>query len=130
MANLVQLNAKLGGPEVKSGGHGPTVQCQRHSCWPYLPPANEVCEGYVLQVSVCPRGGGRAWRGHAWQGVCMAEGGMRGRGACMARGVCGRGACVAHSLTPPPTLAITTIRSMSGRYASCWNALLYMLKLI
>ena len=23
-----------------------------------LPPANEVCEGYVLHMSVCPRGGG------------------------------------------------------------------------
>ena len=24
----------------------------------YLPPANVVCVGYVLQVSVCPQGGG------------------------------------------------------------------------
>ena len=27
-------------------------------CDSFLPPANVVCEGYVLQVSVCPQGGG------------------------------------------------------------------------
>ena len=27
MANLALWNAKLGGLEVKSGGHGPMVQC-------------------------------------------------------------------------------------------------------
>ena len=38
-----------------------------------LPPANKVCEGNVLQVFVCSRGG------PPWQGVCVA-GGVHGRG--------------------------------------------------
>ena len=63
----------------------------------FLPPANEVCEGYVF-TGVClstgeasVAGGGRAWqRGHLWQGVgCTWQGGMHDRGyvlqgACMA----------------------------------------------
>ena len=36
----------------------------------FLPPANEVCEGYVF-TGVCLSTGGRAWlpggRRHAWQ---------------------------------------------------------------
>ena len=57
----------------------------------------------------------------AWRGACMA-GGMYGRGhawqgeACVARG----GACVAH--TSPARYY--EIQSMSGRYASYWNAYL------
>ena len=51
---------------------------------------------------------------------------MRGRGACVAGGVHGEGACVAggrvcHS-------RYYEIRSMSGRYASYWNAFLLILK--
>ena len=55
-----------------------------------LPLGNEVCEGYVLHVSVHR---GRAWqggvhgRGRAWLGVCVhGWGGLCGRGACMVRG--------------------------------------------
>ena len=38
-----------------------------------LPPANEVSEGYVLQVSVCSRGVGEGVRGR-WAEACMGGG--------------------------------------------------------
>ena len=75
-----------------------------HRYW-LLPPANEVCEGYVFtgvchsvhRGGVCGCSGGCAWLlgGHAWLlwGACMVA-----RGACMvARGACmvaPRGACM------------------------------------
>ena len=63
----------------------------------FLPPANEVCKGYVkvmfLHVSVCPQGGGV--RGRGWGGP---------------------------PCTPPNRYY--EIRSMSGWYASYWNAFL------
>ena len=69
-----------------------------------LPPANEVCEGYVLQVSVCPQegacmaGGGCAWQwGHVWRGACMAG------GTCVVGGVHGGGGGI-HA-PPPDTMA-------------------------
>ena len=83
--------------------------------------------------------GGMHGRGHAWQGVHAWQGGMHGRGcawqgACMAgghawqRGVHGtrhawQGACMAggHAWQG----GMHGIRSMSGRYTSCWNALLF-----
>ena len=138
-----------------------------------LPPANEVCEGYVF-TGVCLStwggaggmhgcsGGGCAW---LLQGACMVApgGGMHGcsGGACVVAhwgGMCGcsrggmhgcsgghvwllwggmrgcsgghawllRGACVValgggggmHGF-------FDEIRSMSGRYASYWNAFLF-----
>ena len=83
----------------------------------YLPPTNEVCEGYVFTPvcqSFCSQGGGGARgcqgacmvaRGHAWLwggcawfwGDAWLLGGMRGckGGVHGCRGVCGcRGACV------------------------------------
>ena len=56
----------------------------------FLPPANEVCEGYVF-TGVCPQGGWRAW---CW-GTCVL-GGMRGGGGCAWCWGCAwcRGACV------------------------------------
>ena len=94
------------------------------SCWVYgyilvsykmrgrleysLPPANEVCEGYVF-TGVCHSvhrggvrgcsGGGRAWL-------------LRGGGTCMVaqKGVYG---------------FFDEIQSMNGRYASYWNAFLF-----
>ena len=66
----------------------------------FLPAANEVCEGYVF-TGVClstPGGGGvRGCSGGAWFFP-------------------GRGACIGYD----------EIRSMSGRYASYWNAFLFM----
>ena len=78
----------------------------------FLPPANEVCEGYVF-TPVCHsvRGGGMRGGGHAWHGACMA-GSMHGGGhawkagacmvghvrqsrTCMAGGVCDGGSCMA-----------------------------------
>ena len=111
-----------------------------------LPPSNEVCEGYVF-TGVClstGRGGVHGCRGHAWLwgvmcgcGGCMVVGGyvwlwgacvFAGRCAWLQGGVCGcrggmcgcRGACVGYD----------EIRSMSGRYASYWNAFLLRLSLV
>ena len=56
-----------------------------------LPPANQVCEGYVF-TPIChsvQRGGACVAGGHAWQG-----GAMCGRG-CAWQGACVVGACVA-----------------------------------
>ena len=75
-----------------------------------LPPANEVCEGYVFTRVCLSTGGTCAWqgghvwqgcvhvrwqgmhdRGHAWQGACMA-GGHAWQGAVHGRrGMHGRG---------------------------------------
>ena len=56
--------------------------------------------------------GGVHGRGHVWQGACVA-GGHEWQGACMAGGgMRGR---------------YYEIRSMSGRYASYWNAFLLTL---
>ena len=109
-----------------------------------LPPANVVCEGYVF-TPVCDsvNTGGRAWLvlggivrgcsggmcgcsgGHVWFFLGgmhgFSRGGMHGFfwGACV---VFSRGACIGYD----------EIRSMSGRYASYWNAFLlyfvFMLK--
>ena len=75
--------------------------------------------GCVWQGGMYGRGGawqgGRAWQGHAWQGgmhsmgLCMAGGSVHGGGHAWQGGVRGR---------------YYEIRSMSGRYASYWNAFL------
>ena len=70
-----------------------------------LPPANEVCEGYVFTGVCLSTGGGVRGRGHVWQG------GVRGGGhACHSR--------------------YYGIRSMSGRYASNWNAFLLLIVVV
>ena len=57
--------------------------------------------------------------GHTWQG-----GGMHGREACVVGDVSGRGwACM--PCMPPSRYYGYGIRSMSGRYASYWNAFLF-----
>ena len=88
-------------------------------CHAFLPPANEVCKGYFFTGLYLSTGGGgmrdgrggmhggggmHAGRGHVWWGACML-GGMHG----------GRGACMVYD----------EIWSMSGWYASYWNAFLY-----
>ena len=91
-----------------------------------LPPANEVCEGYVF-TGVCPQGvacvaEGCAWWGcvwqweHAWLG-CAWWGGMHGTGACVAGGHAWQGWGV-HG-------RYYEIQAMSGQYASYWNAFLF-----
>ena len=72
-----------------------------HGCWV----ACMVVGGHVWLPGVCVVAGGHAWLwgvhdcgGCAWlQGVCMVAGG---------------GACIGYD----------EVRSMSGRYASYWNA--------
>ena len=115
-------------------------------------PTNEVCEGYVFTGVCLSTGGVRGREGRAWWGACMAGGGaciagghvwhgaclVGGHawwGACMARGcawqgahawqggMCGRG----HAWQ---ILQDTVIPSMSGRYASYWNAFLFGFNLI
>ena len=96
----------------------------------FLPPATRLgqcnifrsmCQEFCPQDGACMAGGVHG-RGHAWQGACMAggvcvAGGVHGRGACMA------GACVAGgAFMLPPTTRYYEIQSMSGRYASYWNA--------
>ena len=71
----------------------------------YLPPAKEVCEGYVftrvcLSTGGACMAGGRAWQGgHRWQGIvhgggacvvrgCVWQGGMHGRGRAWQEGAC------------------------------------------
>ena len=52
------------------------------------------------------------------RGACMVAGGVHGCGVCMVAGGHAwlwRGACIGYD----------EIRSMSGRYASYWNAFLY-----
>ena len=67
---------------------------------------------------------GHAWWGHEWWGACMAGGHAGGecitKGACMAGGHAWQrgGGRVCHS-------RYYGIRSMSGRYASYWNAFLF-----
>ena len=100
-----------------------------------------------LHVCVCPQGG-HAWQagGHAWWGgmhgeACVvgghAWGGMCGRGhawwgACVAGGMVGGmhggvGVCVAGGHVCHGRYH--GIRSMSGRYASYWNAFLFLVVL-
>ena len=72
-----------------------------------LPPANEVCEGYVF-TGICLSTGGGGVRGRVEGGSALQGGwhawwrSVHGRGLCMAGSVCsrgcmhgGRGACVA-----------------------------------
>ena len=68
-------------------------------CYGYLPPANEVCKGYVF-TPVC-------------QSFCSQGGGVPGQ-------------VHPRAGTPPPAMH-AGIRSTSGRYASYWNAFLFWL---
>ena len=103
----------------------------------FLPPANEVCEGYVF-TGVCLSTGGCAWLlpgrgmrgcsggawllgGHVWLlpgGMHGCSGGVHGcsGGACMVA----LGACVVAQ--GGVRGFFDEIRSFSGRYASYWNA--------
>ena len=105
----------------------------------FLPPANEVCEGYVFTPvcqSFCSQGG-HAW---LWEGVCVVAGGHVWLwGACMVAGgdVWVLGVCVVGGKRGHVWLqwgmhgcggacmGYNEIRSMSGQYASYWNAFLF-----
>ena len=90
--------------------------------------------GHVWPGGIHGQGVGMA-RGHVWLGG-MCGGDVHGQGACMAGGVCvvggmhgqegvcmAWGVCVTCTLTPGRYYDYG-IRSMSGRYASYWNAIL------
>ena len=65
----------------------------------YLPPANEVCEGYVFTgVCLSVHRGRSAWQGGACVAgcVCVWQGGMHGRGMCVAGGHAWQGAFLSH----------------------------------
>ena len=114
----------------------------------FLPPANVVCEGYIF-TGVCHsvnRGGGVhgfIWGEHAWfylgvvrgfiWGACMVLFG--GRAWFYSGGVHGfiwggmRGFIWGGMHGFFSFFGYNEIRSMSGRYASYWNAFLYILVL-
>ena len=87
-----------------------------------LPPATKLRQGYIF-TAVCggvhARGEACMAGGYAWPGG-MHGGGMHGQGACVA------GGGGMHYMHPPPPGRYYGygIRSMSGRYASYWNAFL------
>ena len=97
-----------------------------------------MAEGRGMHGGGCMHG-----RVHAWQGACVA-GGMHGRGAFMAEGGLHGGGCAwgdvhgcvhgghawgtwgdIHTPPTPGRYYHYGIRSMSGRYASYWNAFLF-----
>ena len=107
----------------------------------FLPPATKLGQGNIFRSVIqefCPMGGGR----HAWQGgACVAEGGMHSRTGMCGRGCAWQGAYVAEQACMAGVACMTGgvcmarggmcgryygIRSMSGRYASYWNAILYL----
>ena len=121
-------------------------------------PETKFAKVRFLHVSVCPQGGGCVWqgahawqgdlhgRGHVWQGGICGKGSMIGRAcmhdmvACMAGGCAWQGVCMAGGVhcrghvwqggmaqIPPGRYEI---RSMSGRYASYWNAFLLYMRLV
>ena len=87
--------------------------------------------GHAWQGEACMVGGcmagGMCGRGCAWQGACVDEwqGGMHGGGGMCGSGHAWQGACVA---CPQQILRDMVIRSMSGQYASYWNAFFLFLK--
>ena len=81
-----------------------------------------TCQSVILFTGGHVWWGGHTWRGHAWQG------GMHGRGACVGGGHVWQGGHAWHTCPPPDTMRYS--QSMRGRYASYWNAFLFILKLI
>ena len=79
----------------------------------------------VVGLMACMAGwgciaGGMHRGGCTWQGACVVRG-MHVRGACVAWGHAWQGACMA--CMPPGRYY--DIQSMSGQYASYWNAFLW-----
>ena len=100
----------------------------------YLPPANEVYEGYFLHVSVCPQRGstwggtpgqvlplGRStpWEGTPPTGQVQPPLGRYTSGQVHPPGRYPRAG------THPGSSACWKIRATSGRYASYWNGFLF-----
>ena len=83
-----------------------------------LPPANEVCEGYVFTRVCLSTGGGSTWAGTPLLGR-YTPGQVPPRAGTPSGQV--------HPLGRyTPTTVHAGIRSISGRYASHWNAFLFV----
>ena len=98
-----------------------------------LPPANEVCEGYVFTrvcQSFCSRGGSASV--HAGIPPPTADPPGTHPQHTPSSGTPPSGTPPTHTppLAPPQCRACWEIRSMRGRYASYWNAILLFLKSI
>ena len=125
-----------GGGACVARGHAWQGACMAvgHAWWGVC-----VAEGACMAEGVCVaggmHGGGCVWQGgvcgrggHAWQGGVCVAGGMHGGGCvwqggvCVAGGMHGRGDMCGTN-TPPARYY--EIWSMSGRYASYWNAYLF-----
>ena len=99
-------------PGVGGGGHA-WLPGGMHGCW-------GVCVVAIGGAYMIAGGLGHVWLPggiHDCQGACMvATGCVHGcGGACVAAGAC---------------MGYDEIRSMSGRYASYWNAFLCLMKLL
>ena len=79
---------------------------------------------WVCVLGVCMAGGMHTWQGVSMAGACMAGGCVVG--GCVVGG-CVVGGCVVRGPAwhAGPTGRYYEIQSMSGRYASYWNAFLF-----
>ena len=118
---ITPLSSPLTISLASRGDQWTTVGCPWNEIDVYYRPQTKFAKIMFLHVSVCQQGGGvacvageRVW-GHAWRGACVA-GGQAWQG-----GMCGKG------MHAPPQ-RILRDRSMSGRYASYWNAFLFFKK--
>ena len=84
--------------------------------------ATKLGQGNIFR-SVCQEFCPQRGEGHAWQGACVA-GSVRGRGHAWqgGGGICGKG----HAWLGGVHGRYYEIRSMSGRYASYYNAFLFL----
>ena len=143
MKYMANLNERLSQESIITARNevGARVYVHRH-LW-FCPQRGHAWPGGMHGWGGCGFGGmcgcGGVWLqracmagGHAWWGVhggmCVA-GGMHGRGACVAGGMCMPGVCMAGGVrdmhTPLGRYYSYGIRSMTGRYASYWNAFLF-----
>ena len=91
----------------QQGMHGRGGVCGREYAWQGGMCGRETCMVGGMCRGACLARGDMCGRGHVWQGACMA-------GGCMAGGMHGR---------------YYEMQSMSGQYASYWNAFLLTVKL-
>ena len=87
----------------------------------FLPPANEVCDGYVF-TDVCLFTG---WGGRSWSlsvGVTV-RGGSPSRGVSVQGALCLEGLYAGRGVCPGETETSCTVTS--GRYASYWNVFVF-----
>ena len=107
---------------VHRGGHAwlPGRACVVAGGCAWLPGGMHGCWEHVWLLGVCMVAGGHAW---LLGGVHGCQGMHGCRGACVAVGVRGCGVCAWWQ--GGACVGYDEIRSMSGRYASYWNAFLF-----